>query len=161
EDDSNSSVVTLVDEKSVLDEKRHSLASENVDLEKGEKLDLTSPIPDKSLPKPVRALRHRIFIVYRRLFSLLWLANIVVLIIFLLFPIDRQYISTVALTNLAIAVLVRNDTVINILYTITCSIPASWPLWIRIRCAKIYHLGGVHSGAASAAVVWFTGAVIH
>ncbi|KAG4257845.1 hypothetical protein FPRO04_11584 [Fusarium proliferatum] len=33
-------------------------------------------------------------------------------------------------------------------------VPKTWPLAIRTRCAKIYHLGGVHSGAAVSAGAW-------
>ncbi|KAL3479456.1 hypothetical protein BJX99DRAFT_244844 [Aspergillus californicus] len=119
-------------------------------------------LPDKKQGKPWRGLRHRIFIVYRRLFSLIWLANMAMLICFLTIPsIDRQHISTIAFANLTVAVLIRQDMVINILYTMCCSIPKSWPLAIRQRCAKIYHLGGVHSGAAIVAVCWYTGGICY
>ncbi|KAL2809216.1 hypothetical protein BJX63DRAFT_435352 [Aspergillus granulosus] len=120
------------------------------------------PLPEKTLSKPWRGLRHRIFIVYRTLFSLIALANIAVLICLLAIPsIDRRHISTIAFVNLTFAVLVRQDMVINALYTVCCSVPKSWPLAIRRRCAKIYHLGGVHSGAAIMAVAWYTGGICH
>ncbi|KAL3496559.1 hypothetical protein BJX62DRAFT_221887 [Aspergillus germanicus] len=116
------------------------------------------PLPEKTLNKPWRGLRHRIFIVYRTLFSFVWLTNIITLICFLALPsIDRRHISTIAFANLTTAILDRQDMVINILYTVCCSVPTSWPLAIRRRCAKIYHLGGVHSGAATMAVAWYTG----
>ncbi|KAJ0422238.1 hypothetical protein BJY00DRAFT_79653 [Aspergillus carlsbadensis] len=120
------------------------------------------PLPDKTLNKPWRGLRHRIFIVYRTLFSFIWLSNIIALICFLTIPsIDRRHISTIAFANLTTAILVRQDMVINILYTVCCSVPTSWPLAIRRRCAKIYHLGGVHSGAATMAVAWYTGDICY
>ncbi|KAL2830519.1 hypothetical protein BDW59DRAFT_170092 [Aspergillus cavernicola] len=120
------------------------------------------PLPEKKQGKPWRGLRFRIFIVYRRLLSLVWLANIAMLVCFLAIPsIDRHHISTVAFVNLTVAVLVRQDVVINILYTVCCSVPKSWPLAIRRRCAKIYHLGGVHSGAAVMAVCWYTGGICY
>ncbi|KAL4885455.1 hypothetical protein BJY04DRAFT_230989 [Aspergillus karnatakaensis] len=119
------------------------------------------PVPEKKLGKPWRGLRHRIFIVYRTIFSLVWLANIAILICFVLLPVDRQHISTIAFANLTLAILVRQDVVINILYTICCSVPKSWPFEIRRRCAKIYHLGGVHSGAAVMAVCWYTAAICY
>ncbi|KAL3454585.1 hypothetical protein BJX65DRAFT_315732 [Aspergillus insuetus] len=120
------------------------------------------PLPEKTLNKPWRGLRHRIFIVYRTLFSFVWLSNIITLICFLALPsIDRRHISTIAFANLTTAILVRQDMVINILYTVCCSVPTSWPLSIRRRCAKIYHLGGVHSGAASMAVAWYTGDICY
>ncbi|KAL3457964.1 hypothetical protein BJX64DRAFT_302303 [Aspergillus heterothallicus] len=120
------------------------------------------PLPDKRLRKPWRGLRHRIFIVYRTLFSIISLANIVVLICLLATPsVEPRHISTIAFANLTVAILVRQDMVINILYTVFCSVPKSWPLAVRRRCAKIYHLGGVHSSAAIMAVAWYTGGICY
>ncbi|KAL4994732.1 hypothetical protein BDV10DRAFT_203570 [Aspergillus recurvatus] len=119
------------------------------------------PLPDKKQGRPWRGLRYRIFIVYRRLFSLVSLANIAMLICFLTLPVDRPHISTIAFVNLTVAVLVRQDMVINMLYAICCSVPTAWPLAIRRRCAKIYHLGGVHSSAAVMAVTWYTGGICY
>lgn len=103
-------------------------------------------------------LRYHIWIVYRRLFSIVWLANIGILIVLISIPqIDRRWLTTIALINLAIAVVIRQDFIINLLYTICCSIPVSWPLAIRRRLAQVYHLGGVHSGCATATVCWFAG----
>lgn len=117
-------------------------------------------VPDKRYPRLFRGLRLRIFIIYRRLFSFVWLANLVTLICILAIPsIGRQWITTVSYINLTIAVLIRQDFIINALYTICCAAAKSWPLAIRIRLAKIYHFGGVHSGAASAAVCWFIGSL--
>ncbi|KAL4901744.1 hypothetical protein BDW74DRAFT_187155 [Aspergillus multicolor] len=119
------------------------------------------PLAAKKHGKPWRGLRHRIFIVYRKLFSLVILANIAMLICLLTTPIECQHITTVAFVNLTIAILVRQDMVINTLYAICCSVPTSWPLAIRKRCAKIYHLGGVHSSAAVMAVSWYTGGICY
>jgi hypothetical protein len=116
--------------------------------------DLEKALPEKDLPKHARGLRHRLLIVYRRLFSLVGLFNIGAAIALLLTGISREWMGIVTAINLATAVLVRQEFVINALYTITCSVPKSWPLAIRSRCAKIYHLGGVHSGAAVSAGTW-------
>ncbi|CAG7920290.1 unnamed protein product [Penicillium olsonii] len=103
-------------------------------------------------------LRYRIFMVYRRLFSLVWLTNIAILIVVLsISSIDRKWLTTIALINLTIAILIRQDFVINLIYTTCCSIPLSWPLAVRRRMAQVYHLGGIHSGCATAAVLWFAG----
>lgn len=119
-----------------------------------EKLDLSEDLPDKLLQKPYRGLRHRIFIVYRFLFSIVGIANAAALITILITKADRQWFATLTAMNLVLAVIIRQDLVINALYTITCSVPKSWPLAIRRRCGKIYHLGGTHSGAAFCAAVW-------
>lgn len=116
--------------------------------------DLEKALPEKDLPKHARGLRHRLLIVYRRLFSLVGLFNIGAAIALLLTGISREWMGIVTAINLATAVLIRQEFVINALYTITCSVPKSWPLAIRSRCAKIYHLGGIHSGAAVSAGAW-------
>lgn len=105
---------------------------------------------------------HRVLIVYRRLFSLVWLANIAVFLIIIFVPkIDRIWISQIALINLTIAVVIRQDFVINLIYVTCCSAPKSWPLFIRKRLAKVYHLGGIHSGCASATVCWYAGNFVY
>ncbi|KAH6657078.1 AMP-binding enzyme [Truncatella angustata] len=119
-----------------------------------EKSDLSADIPDKSLRKPFRGLIYRVFIVYRFLFSLVGLGNVGALIAILFKGVDRQWLGTMTAINLVLAVLIRQDFVINALYTICCSVPTSWPLLIRKKCAKIYHLGGVHSSAAVCAAMW-------
>ncbi|RYO98998.1 hypothetical protein DL766_000429 [Monosporascus sp. MC13-8B] len=114
-----------------------------------ESFDLSQDVPSKILPQPLRGLVHRVFIVYRRLFSLLGLFNIAA-VFAVAYTADnlRQWLAWLTAINLLIAVLIREEFVINILYTICCSIPKSFPLSIRARAAKIYHLGGAHSGAA-------------
>ncbi|KAK2674332.1 ANL, N-terminal domain [Fusarium oxysporum f. sp. vasinfectum] len=116
--------------------------------------DLEKALPKKDMPKHARGLRHRLLIVYRRLFSLVGLFNIGAAIALLLTGITREWMGIITAINLATAVLVRQEFVINALYTIACSVPKTWPLAIRTRCAKIYHLGGVHSGAAVSAGAW-------
>ncbi|KAL2755315.1 hypothetical protein ACRALDRAFT_1076991 [Sodiomyces alcalophilus JCM 7366] len=125
-----------------------------------EKVDLEAAIPGKKRSQPFRGLWHRVLIVYRRLFTLVGLLNIAAAVALVLTGMQREWLSTLTAINLATAVLIRQDFVINALYTIACSVPTSWPLFIRKRCAKIYHLGGVHSGAAVCAGLWLLGANI-
>ncbi|KAJ4250659.1 hypothetical protein NW762_011918 [Fusarium torreyae] len=119
-----------------------------------EKLDLEAGMPDKTMARPLRGLRHRIFIVYRTLFSLIGILNLAALICVIALQLKSEWLGTITAINLAIAVLVRQETIINVLYTVFCSVPKHLPLWIRTRCAKIYHLGGVHSGAGVCATAW-------
>ncbi|KAH6894681.1 hypothetical protein B0T10DRAFT_258534 [Thelonectria olida] len=145
--DSSTSSLTQVSDTSYIFEKLGAtVVEEAVDLEAG--------LPDKRQSRRVRGLRHRILIVYRRLFTLVGLFNIAAALAVVLTGIQRQWLGTVTAINLALAVVIRQDFVINALYTITCSVPKSWPLAIRSRCAKIYHLGGVHSAAAASAGAW-------
>lgn len=119
-----------------------------------EKWDLTQELPDKGLAQPFRGFKYRIFIVYRTLFSLVGLLNIAALVSVLILRPASKWLGTITAMNLAMAVLVRQDSVINMLYTVSCSMPKKMPLWARIRCANIYHLGGVHSGAGVCAAAW-------
>lgn len=57
--------------------------------------------------------------------------------------------------NLTVAVLIRQQYVINLLFRIATSASRSVPLAIRRHLAKVYHFGGVHVGSAVAAVIWF------
>ncbi|KAM0345099.1 hypothetical protein ACHAPU_006734 [Fusarium lateritium] len=119
-----------------------------------EKLDLERGMPDKAMAQPFRGLRHRIFIVYRTLFSLIGILNLTALACVIVLRLKPEWLGTITAINLVVAVLVRQDTIINILYSAFCSVPKQFPLWIRARCAKIYHLGGVHSAAGVCATAW-------
>ncbi|KAG9249386.1 uncharacterized protein F5Z01DRAFT_669330 [Emericellopsis atlantica] len=69
-------------------------------------------------------------------------------------PDKREAVGHATAVNLTIAVLIRQELVINAIYTVACSVPKSWPLWIRRRAARVFHLGGVHSGAGVSAALW-------
>ncbi|KFA64872.1 hypothetical protein S40285_02849 [Stachybotrys chlorohalonatus IBT 40285] len=125
-----------------------------------EKQDLSRDIVEKRLPQPLRGLRHRIFIAYRVLFSVFGTANLAALVAILATRASLEWLATLTAANLAAAVLVRQDAVINLLYTTFCSVPKSAPLWLRARCAKIYHLGGLHSGAGFSATAWLFASTI-
>lgn len=125
-----------------------------------EKTDHDRDIPAKKRSRPLRGLWNRILIVYRRLFAFVGIMNVSAAIAFSQVDIDRDWLGTMTAINLTLAVLIRQEFVINALYTISCSVPKSWPLCIRARCAKIYHLGGVHSGAALFAGLWLLGSNI-
>ncbi|OAQ95728.1 hypothetical protein LLEC1_02836 [Akanthomyces lecanii] len=142
-----------------LVETRSLSSGSTVFSEKGD-LDLELAVPEKKLPQPFRGLAYRILIIYRTLFSFVVLINAGVLALLLAFHVDLQFLKVVAAANLTLAVLIRQDAVINVLYTICCSVPKAAPLWIRRRCAKIYHLGGVHSAAGICSTVWLLGSNI-
>lgn len=66
-----------------------------------------------------------------------------------------QEIAHIALINFAIAILIRQQRVINFLFWAATRIPTSWPLWIRWSAGKVFHFGGLHSGCAVAGSMWF------
>ena len=63
--------------------------------------------------------------------------------------------ANASVANLLIAILVRQDYVKNLMYHACWSVPHSAPLWLRRRLALVYENGGVHSGAAASALLWF------
>lgn len=103
----------------------------------------------------MRNIRHRVMSMYRRLFAVIFLVNLAVAVSFAateVVSLDR--IASACLGNLTAAVVIRQEHFINLLFRSFSSVPKSWPLSIRRYCAKIYSLGGVHSGCALFAVVW-------
>jgi hypothetical protein len=118
------------------------------------------PIPLGSTPPVIRSIRYKAFNVYRRLFSIVFLANLVALIVLVVRKRRAQSfnlssISTAAASTILVAVLIRQDYVANLLFRTGWMIPHSTPLWIRARIAKIYHHGGIHSAAGVCGTMWF------
>ncbi|KAI4146809.1 MAG: hypothetical protein L6R39_003320 [Caloplaca ligustica] len=127
-------------------------------------------VPPVDMPKlPVkrerriwRGLRHNFFTVYQRLFAICFIANMIAFVILLAqnryskpWGPDRGGIATAAASNILAAFLIRQENVINSLYAVCCATPSWFPLRFRRIVAKLYHFGGVHSGCAVSATVWF------
>lgn len=97
---------------------------------------------------------------YRILFTLVFLANLTGLLFVILQWYFNGYVTegVCALAtsiNLTVSIVIREEHVINSLYFIFTGLPRSFPLWLRRRMGKIYHLGGLHSGCGVAATFWF------
>lgn len=73
---------------------------------------------------------------------------------------DLGAIAMAAQANLAVAVLVRQQYVINALAWLVTRLPTSWPLRVRWTLGKYYHFGGVHVGAAVAGTLWYFALVV-
>jgi hypothetical protein len=69
--------------------------------------------------------------------------------------IDPSPASAMVVANLTAAVLIRQQYVINALFWLATRAPTSWPLRIRWTLGKVYHFGGIHTSAATAATAWF------
>ncbi|CEL03328.1 Putative TmpA [Aspergillus calidoustus] len=104
-------------------------------------------------------VRYTILNIYRRLFTLVFVANIGVFIYVL--AADRKLLALVnaAAANLLACGLARQPLVVNTIFVTVCSIPRSAPLWLRRIASKVYHYGGVHSGCGVASLVWYLGFV--
>ncbi|KAE8350578.1 hypothetical protein BDV28DRAFT_162877 [Aspergillus coremiiformis] len=109
--------------------------------------------------KPLSSMRFILFNIYRRLFTLVFCANIAIFIAVM--TADRKLLALVNATaaNLLACGLARQPLVVNAIFLTVCSIPRSAPLRLRRIAAKVYHYGGVHSGCGVASFIWYTGFV--
>ena len=64
-------------------------------------------------------------------------------------------LSALVVANLSLAILIRQQYLINLLFWLATRAPTTWPLAVRRSLAKVYHFGGLHSGGAMAAIAWF------
>lgn len=154
--DSESPVTT--NDRSLSKANHLSISSCNTfDLEKG----LPQILPRKKQRRFLRHARHTFLSVYRRLFSIVFILNMIGLAVLL--SRDSHWESsppladfaTAASANIMVALLIRQDYVVNACFKFTWIVPLSAPLRLRRMLAKVYEYGGVHSGAAFSSVVWF------
>lgn len=108
---------------------------------------------------PRRLLKHPRLMHYNRLAALVVLANVGFLAVS--WAPNTETIGYASLVNLALAVVVRQQYVINLFFRLATWAPTSWPLKARWTLGKVYHFGGLHVGGALAGAVWFlAGAVV-
>ena len=119
-------------------------------------------LPQKRGRKIWRGLRYNILAVYQRLFSVVFIGNIVAFIIEIVLHRHSQpfgpplgNLATAVAANVMGSILIRQEYVINSLYNIFCWTPLWMPLRFRRAVSKLYHFGGVHSGCAVSATLWF------
>jgi hypothetical protein len=121
---------------------------------------LRHSLPPKKHGRLIRNIRWTWFSVYHRLHLLVLLPNLLTMIILgakdKLLTLPTTDMALAVAVNITAAVLIRQELVINMLFAIFGKCPHWLPLRIRRFAAKIYHLGGLHSGAAIAATVWYT-----
>lgn len=121
--------------------------------------DLEAQTKSELPPKRFAYLRYAVFTMYRRLFTVVFLANLACFIYVMVA--DRQILALVNATavNLVACGLARHPMVVNGIYRVVCSLPRSAPLSLRRMAAKAAHYGGVHSGCGTASLVWYAGFV--
>jgi hypothetical protein len=118
-------------------------------------------LPQKQPPRILRHARHTFLNVYRRLFLIVFVANFVGLVVVLARSANTSSpplsnLATATAANITVALIIRQDYVVNFLYRICWCVPLSAPLRIRKLVANVYQYGGIHSGAAVSSVLWFT-----
>lgn len=89
---------------------------------------VTDILPPVYGPRGLRWLRHRAFILYRRFFSVVVLGNVSVASVILYREARQQEkilpaLAIATASNLVVAVLMRWEPVINLLFTTFCSVP--------------------------------------
>ncbi|MEU6380391.1 hypothetical protein [Streptomyces sp. NPDC046909] len=100
-----------------------------------------------------RLLKHPRLMHYNRLAALVLLVNIGYL--YASWTPSPRTMAHAALANLALAILVRQQYVINALFRLATWPSPNWPLKIRWTLGKVYHFGGLHVGGALAGTAWF------
>jgi hypothetical protein len=109
-----------------------------------------------------RILKHPHLRHYNRLIALVMAANLVPLTYGLTRGewwssrgIALKAIVIVAVANFALAIILRQPYVINLLHWLATRAPTTWPLKLRWTLAKVYHFGGLHVGAAVSGTLWY------
>ncbi|MBT2420052.1 hypothetical protein J7F01_17395 [Streptomyces sp. ISL-22] len=102
---------------------------------------------------PRRLLKHPRLMHYNRLAALVLVTNAAWAATS--WPLSPQALAHASLANLALAVLVRQQYVINLFFRLATRAPTSWPLKVRWTLGKVYHFGGLHVGGALAGATWF------
>ena len=83
-------------------------------------------LPAKTQGKIFRNLRHQIFSLYRRLFSIVFIVNMAVLIwIFVKGETNAQELGQIVIANIFASVLMRQDHVINTFFHVFTAVPSS------------------------------------
>ena len=122
--------------------------------------------PDVALPAPAplprRVLEHPTLMHHNRLIALVLVLNLGTL---WLEPAGTGWwsgaggattaMASAALVNFALAILIRQQYVINLLFWLATRAPTRWPLRLRWTLAKVYHFGGLHVGGAVAGTLWY------
>jgi hypothetical protein len=113
-------------------------------------------------PKWRRITRHPALMEYRRLAALVAIANLTAFILGLqsgrwggFGAFHLQAIADMALINLSLGILIRQQRVVNALFWLATRLPTSAPLWMRWGAGKVFHFGGLHSGGTVAGTIWF------
>ncbi|MGW4060923.1 hypothetical protein ACWEGE_21740 [Amycolatopsis sp. NPDC004747] len=70
-------------------------------------------------------------------------------------PLDVGVLTWLVLGNLALAVLIRQQLVINLLFRLATTAPLRRSLRLRWTLGKVYHFGGLHVGGTVCATGWF------
>lgn len=117
-------------------------------------------LPPKKGTRVYRYFRWNFGSVYRRIFTLAFICNLAVLVALIgqnIVGTNRltyREASTAASANIFVAMLIRNEHIVNALFTVFGTWPRRFPLRTRRLFAKVYSYGGIHSGCGVTGTLW-------
>lgn len=82
-------------------------------------------LPEKEDGRAVRFLRHQVFTLYRKLFSVVFLTNLGIFIWLLVRGTNAEEVAGVTVANLFVSILHRQDYVINAYFWLFTRVPLS------------------------------------
>jgi hypothetical protein len=114
-------------------------------------------------------IRCKVFSAYQKLLTIVFVLNSILIGIIIAISVHRirrgylgaayplsNFAINAASFNILIAITIRNEHIINMLYRIFVPNDAfSLPLWFRRPIAKVHCYGGVYSGTGVSASLWY------
>ena len=86
---------------------------------------LDDDLPEKTHGHFLRNVRFQIFSLYRRLFGVVFITNMAIFIAMCVQGADALYLGKIAIANIFVAILMRQDYVINAFFLVACAAPRS------------------------------------
>lgn len=86
---------------------------------------LDDDLPEKTHGHFFRNVRFQVFSLYRRLFGIVFVTNMAIFIATCVRGTDALYLGKIAIANIFVAILMRQDYVINTFFLVACAAPRS------------------------------------
>lgn len=103
----------------------------------------------------------RVVTAYKVLFMLVFLSNTIVLSTLIgTRSLSLFHTLNAVSTNILAAVLIRQEDLLNLLFRLISKTSPSTPFVIRKHLADFHHFGGVHTGCAVSAILWYIAYVV-
>ncbi|WP_027659211.1 ferredoxin reductase domain-containing protein [Salinispora fenicalii] len=113
------------------------------------------------LPLPQRIFTHPALMHYHRLIAVVLVVNLGLAGYGIgaggwsTAELPTSQLAGLTLANFTLAIVIRQQYVINLFFWLATRARTSWPLRIRRTLGKVYHFGGLHVGGALAGTLWF------
>lgn len=107
-----------------------------------------------------RCFRLRWLTAYRILTSIVISINVAIQIYQLATASSAESRLTATAANIMVAVLMRQEELINIGFRLASELPSTLPLAVRKTIGDLHHFGGVHVGCALSALLWYVTFVV-